>query len=93
MDTVQTYNDEIKKTKSQMELNFVRDVKNNKKGFYVYIGQKTQAKEGVLPLINEKGDLATSDMEKAEEPYKCIALVFTGSQTSKLPMPLISLNL
>ena len=29
-----------------MELNLVRDVKNNKKGFYRYIGQKRQAKEG-----------------------------------------------
>lgn len=38
MDAVQTYNDEIKKAKAQMELNFGRDVKNNKKGYYVYIG-------------------------------------------------------
>jgi len=38
----------------------VREVKNNKKGFYRYISQKRQAKESVFPLINEKGELATS---------------------------------
>ena len=50
----------IRKTKAQMELNLVRDMKNNKKGFYRYISQKRQAKESVFPLINEKGELATS---------------------------------
>ena len=28
----------IRKAKAQMELNLVRDVKDNKKGFYTYIG-------------------------------------------------------
>ena len=32
--------------------------KNNKKGFCRYGGQKKQAEESVLPLINEKGKLA-----------------------------------
>jgi len=31
--------DKIRKAKAQMELNLVRDVKNNKKGFYRYIGR------------------------------------------------------
>ena len=37
------------RTKAQMELNFVRNVKIkvNKKRFYRYIGQKRQAKESV----------------------------------------------
>ena len=30
--------DRIRKAKAQMELNLVRDVKDNKKGFYRYIG-------------------------------------------------------
>ena len=57
-----TYRDGIRKAKSQMELNLVRDVKN-KKGFYRYIGEKRQAKEGVLPLLTGKGELATIDRE------------------------------
>ncbi|KFZ66869.1 hypothetical protein N338_11098, partial [Podiceps cristatus] len=51
----------IRKAKAQMELNLARDVKNNKKGFYRYIGQKRQAKESVPPLVNEKGELAVTD--------------------------------
>ena len=43
-----------------------RDIENNKKGFYKYIGQKRQAKESILPLLNEKGKLATADMEKTQ---------------------------
>ena len=40
----------------------MRDVKN-KKEFYRYIGEKRQAKEGVLPLLTGKGELATIDRE------------------------------
>lgn len=42
------------------------EVKNNKKGFRKYIGQKRQAKDSIPPLINEKGKLASTDMGKAE---------------------------
>jgi len=34
-----------------MELNLARDVKDNKTGFYRYIGRKRQAKESVPPLV------------------------------------------
>jgi len=37
-----------------------RDIENNKKGFYRYIGQKRQAKESIPPLVNEKGELAAT---------------------------------
>jgi len=46
----------------QKELNLVRYVRKNKKGFYSYIGQKRQAKESVPPLVNE---LTMIDTEKA----------------------------
>jgi len=32
------------------------------------------------PLINDDGELASSDMEKAEVLNKCFASVFTGGQ-------------
>jgi len=66
MDAVLMCRNEIRKAKAQMELNLARDVKNNKKGFYSYIGQKRQAKERVPPLVNEKWELDTTDMEKAD---------------------------
>ena len=49
-----------------MEVNFTLVVKNNKRTFHRYIDQKRWAKESVPPLKNEKGELTTTDMEKAE---------------------------
>ena len=74
--------DGIRKAKAQMELNLAWDMKNSKKGFCRYIGRRRQAKESVSPLINETGELASSDMEKAEVLNKCFASVFTGGQVS-----------
>ncbi len=39
----------IRKAKAQLELNLARDVKNNKKGFFRYIGQQRKMKETVPP--------------------------------------------
>ncbi|NXL88334.1 GTF2I factor, partial [Alectura lathami] len=89
-DAVRICRDRIMKAKAQMELNLVRDVKNNK-GFYRYIGQKRQGKESVPPLTNEKGQLASSNMEKAEVLNKCFASAFAGGQafhTCHVPEPL-----
>ena len=41
--------DRIRKASAQVELNLARDVKDNKKGFYRYIGRRRQAKESVSP--------------------------------------------
>jgi len=65
-----------------MKLNLARYMKNNKKGFFRYICQKGQTKESVSPLINEKGEQASTDMEKAEVLSKFFPLIFTGSHTS-----------
>ena len=61
-----------------------RDVKNNMKMFYRYIGQKRQVKASVPPLVNVKGKLASMDEEKAEVLNEFFALVFTGSQDSNI---------
>lgn len=65
-----------------MELNLARNVKNNKKGFYSYTGQKRQATESKPPLANEKGELATTDTEKDEVLNEFFASVFIGIQDS-----------
>ena len=65
-----------------MELNLVRDVKDNKKGFYRYIGRRRWAKESVPPLMKGSGELASSDIEIAEVLNECFALVFIGGQAS-----------
>ena len=53
--------DRIRKANAQVELNLARDVKDNKKGFYRYISRRRQIKESVPPLINEDGELASSE--------------------------------
>ena len=52
---VRVCRDRIRKTKAQMELNLVRDVKDNKKGFYKYVGKKRETEESVLPLMKVMG--------------------------------------
>lgn len=44
----------IRKVKVRLEQNLPNSVKDNKKGFCKYFGQKRMAKDSVLPLINEK---------------------------------------
>ncbi|KFZ48070.1 hypothetical protein N321_02745, partial [Antrostomus carolinensis] len=81
-DDLQMCRDGIKKAKAAVELKLVRHMKNIKKGFFRYIGQKRQARESVPPLINEKGELASINLERAEVLNKFFASVFTGSQAS-----------
>ena len=57
-----------------------------------YIGQKRQAKASVPPLVNVKGELASTDEEKAEALNEFFASAFTGGQdsgTSPVPEPCI----
>lgn len=79
-DVVHTCKDKIRKAKVQMELNIARDLKNNKKGFYKYIGRKKQTKDNVPPLISKDRELAFSNIEKAEVLKEFSALVFMGGQ-------------
>ena len=79
---VRVRRERIRKAKVQMELNLVRDVKDNKKAFYRYIGRRRQAKESVSPLMKGNRELASSDIEKAEVLSECFASVFTGGQAS-----------
>ncbi|KAK4810486.1 hypothetical protein QYF61_004266 [Mycteria americana] len=68
----------VRKDKAQMEFNLARDVKDNKKGFYKYIGDKKKTRENVGLLLNETGDLVTQDTEKAEVLNAFFASVFTS---------------
>ena len=57
-------------------------MKDNKKGFYRYIGRRRQAKESVPPLMKGNRELASPDIEKAEVLSECFASVFMGGQAS-----------
>lgn len=51
----------IRKDKAQIEL--VRECEKQQEGVLMYVVQKRQAKGSVLPLINERRELAATDME------------------------------
>jgi len=61
-----------------MELNLTKGFKGYKKVFNKYIGDKRKTRENVGPLLNEKGDLITQEMEKAEVLNAAFASVFTS---------------
>lgn len=64
-----------------MELNLARDVKNNKKGFFICTGQRDRQRRVYPPLINEKGEQTSSGVKNAKV-LKFFASVFTASQAS-----------
>ena len=75
-DTVQLCRDGVRKAKAHLELNLARDVKGNKKGFYISIKRKTR--ENVGPLLNGAGPTLTEDTVKAEVLNAFFASVFSG---------------
>ncbi|GAB0185602.1 mitochondrial enolase superfamily member 1 [Grus japonensis] len=77
-ETVRAAREQLRKAKAPIELNLARDVKDNKKSFYRYVGDKRRMSENVGPLQNETGDLVTQDMEKAEVLNDFFTSVFTG---------------
>ncbi|GAB0178428.1 mitochondrial enolase superfamily member 1 [Grus japonensis] len=77
-ETVGAARDQVRKAKALIEISLARDVKDNKKSFYRYVSDKRRTRENVGPLRNEKGDLVTQDMEKAEVLNDFFASDFTG---------------
>jgi len=58
-DTVQLCRDGVRKARADLEINLVRNVKDNKKGFYKYIKSKREmrGKYGPAPeWVREMGD-------------------------------------
>ena len=87
---VRVCRDRIRKAKAQIELDLVRDVKDNKKGFHRYIGRRRQAKECVPPLMKGNGDLASSYVEKAEVISECF---HQSSPVVRLPVSARTMSL
>ncbi|GAB0179566.1 mitochondrial enolase superfamily member 1 [Grus japonensis] len=80
--------DEVRKAKAQLQFSLARDIKENKKGFYKYIGDKRKTRENVGPLLNRTGDLVTQDVEKAVVLNAFFASAFAskiGLQESQVP--------
>jgi len=70
--------DEVRRAKTQLELNLARDEKDYKKGFYRYVSQKSKVKESVTSPMNKNGNLESTDEEKAEVISNFFNSLFTG---------------
>ena len=70
--------DATRKAKVHLELDLARDVKDNKKGFFNYIGSKWKTRDNVWSLLNEMGVLVTDDTEKAELLNAFFASMFSA---------------
>ncbi|KAM9590819.1 uncharacterized protein ACIBXB_005874 [Morphnus guianensis] len=75
-DLVRSCREEIRKGKTQLEINLATIVKDNKKCFYKYVNNKKRAKENIHPLLDAEGNTATRDEEKAEVLNAFFASVF-----------------
>ncbi|NXQ07519.1 LIN1 transcriptase, partial [Vidua macroura] len=68
----------IREVKAQFELKMVTSVQDNKKCFYNYINGKRKGKINLCSLLDERGNLVTTDEEKAEMLSAFFAAVFSG---------------
>jgi len=53
--------DATRKANAHVEFNLVRDVKNNKKDFFKYLGSKRKTRENVDRLLNKVGALVMAN--------------------------------
>lgn len=53
-----------RKAKASLDLNLARGAKDNRKSFFKYLADKTNARDNTGPLMNEVGVLVTEDTEK-----------------------------
>jgi len=70
--------DATRRAKVHLQLNWARDVKENKKVFFKYISRKWKTRENVGPLLNEVGALVTEDTEKMQLLNVFFASVFNA---------------
>lgn len=65
--------------KAQLKLKLTRNVKNSKKWFFRYVESKWKKKENIGPLLYGRGELVTSNAERAAVLDTSFTSVFTNT--------------
>lgn len=81
-DTAQEYRDGIRKARAQLEINLSSFVMDNNKGFLSILLTKGEQKYSTA-LVNETGNLMTTDMEKADNLFPRFSLAIAHSVSFK----------
>lgn len=66
--------DEVRKAKTQLELDLARGTKKNNEVFYRYISQKNKVHKGILSLVSNTDRVVTTDKEKGSIQHFCLHL-------------------
>ena len=83
---------EVRKSKRNFELKLAQDIKSDSKSFYAYVRSKQNVRDKVGPLEDNAGDKITEGILMAEELNMHFSSVFTGEDTSSLPVPETKFN-
>lgn len=78
MNGVRNCKDTMMKAKIHLELNLVREMKDNMKGLFKYVNSKRKMRENVGPLLNKVSALVTGDAEEVDMMNTYLASVFTS---------------
>lgn len=70
--------DATRQAKAPLELNLVKELKDNKKGIFKYVDSKRKIRENMGPLLSETHALITGDSEKMEILNSFFASVFSA---------------
>lgn len=75
-DSVWAWRDKVREAKARLNLNLLRDVKVNKRGFYRYSSSKRKMMENEGQLLKGEGDPVAGDMKKVEVLNAAFTSVF-----------------
>ena len=78
---------EIRKSKRTFENKLARNIKNDSKSFYAYVGSKQKVRDKVGPLENNRGNIISDGFQMAEVLNEYFSSVFTTEDISSLPVP------
>ena len=82
----------VRKCKRNFEHTLAQRIRSDRKSFYAYVRSKQNVRDKVGPLVDNAGNIITQGFLMAEELNMHFSSVFTGKDTSSLPVPVTKFN-